>query len=193
MRKTAALLSFLLILSACAASPPPRSYDITFEDRPKITLDVAQVLVEQSYLPPGQAPNVDHLFPVRPVDAALRWGGERLLVGGSRRTAHFVVRNAAAVGTALETASGFTGLFTVDQAARYDLSLAVELRILDGGRSLASAEATANRSITVPENATEAERRAIWHRLTEDTMRDLDREIERVLPQYLSAYILPGG
>ena len=191
MCKSASLLCFLLFLSACAASAPPRSYDISFENSPKIKLDVAQILVEQSYAPPNSAPNVDHLFPVRPVDATLRWGGERLLVGGTRRTAHFVVRDAAALETPLQTAAGFTGLFTVDQAARYDLSLVVDLRILEGGRSLASAEAKASRSITVPEDAKPQEREAIWHRLTEDTLKDLEREIERVLPQYLSAYILP--
>ena len=56
-------------------------------------------------------------------------------------------------------------------------------------RSSGVTNALARRSITVPENASLAEREQIWFELTENTIRDLDAKFEEEvtagLPQFL--------
>src|SRR4029450_12732005 len=59
----------------CAPPPMRQSFaTLTFQDRPAIRLDVAQVEIVQAYKAPGVAPHVDHLFPQKPVAVAARSG-----------------------------------------------------------------------------------------------------------------------
>ncbi len=187
-----AILILSFFLAACGSPQTPVGYkEITFENQSPLRLDVGEILVEQAYQPPGELPHVDHAFPVRPVDAALRWGGDRLRVAGRANTAHYVVQEASAVEVPLKKSGGLDGLFKIDQSARYDLKIAVEVKIIGPSGVPARAKAEATRSITVPENITDQERKAVWHRLTEKTMRDLDGELEKAIRRYLVAYVIP--
>jgi len=157
---------------------------------PDIRLDVAEVVVEQSYEPPSLPPNVDHLFAVPPSQAAMRWAGDRLVVGGSRRQARFIVREASVVEVPLETSTGITGFLTLDQTERYQAKIVVELQIIDGDRVAGSTIARARRSITVPEDITLNEREAIWYQLTERIMNDLNGELEKAINTHYGPYLI---
>ena len=50
--------------------------------------------------------------------------------------------------------------------------------------------AEATRSITGPEDVTVRERDEVLYRLTEDTMRDLDLELERAIREAFAAYLV---
>ena len=180
-----------LLLVACETPPPQNSYaDITFEHLPDIRLDVGEVVLEQAYKTPGTPPNVDHLFPQRPSDVALRWAGDRLVAAGTVRRARFIVREASVVEVSLETKEGVEGAFTIDQSERYDAKVMVELQIFDGGHLEGTATAEAWRSVTVPEDASLNERERVWYRLTEDLMADLNRELEEVIKKVYGPYLV---
>jgi hypothetical protein len=186
-------VQFLLagLLAACAMEDPGNRFPpITFQHLPDLSLDVGDIQVEQAYVTPGQRPNVDHLFPVQPKNAAVQWAQDRLVARGDRLTFRYIVRQASAVETELETTTGVRGLLTTDQAARYEVHIVVEMQVLDGRQIQGSAKAEARRSTTVEEGISLAERERAWYRLTEDTMRDLDKQLEETIRSAFFPYIV---
>src|SRR3546814_4543254 len=79
-RLVAAAAVAIGLLAACSMDDPTNRFaQLTYQHRPDIGLDVGEIQIEQAYLTPGQPPNVDHLFPVQPKDAAVRWAQGRLV------------------------------------------------------------------------------------------------------------------
>src|SRR5262249_30664158 len=142
-------LAFLA--SACDTPPNRREFaTLTFQDRPSIRLDVAQIEIVQAYKAPGQAPNVDHLFPQKPVDVATAWGRDVLRAVGQRGMATYTVLDASATETRLPRSTGVSQMFRKEQSDRYDLRIAVQLQVNNPLlRATGGAQATASRSQTV--------------------------------------------
>lgn len=190
-RLTAAVAVCAGLLSACSLDDPSNRFaQLTYDHLPDINLDVGEVQIEQAYVTPGQPPNVDHLFPVQPKDAAVRWAQDRLVARGDRLTFRYIVREASATETSLDTSGGITGMLRTEQSERYDLYLVVEMQVLDGRQIQGTARAEARRSITVPEDSSLAEREQTWYRLTTDTMRDLDQQLEKTIREAFFPYIV---
>ncbi|HET8726744.1 MAG TPA: hypothetical protein VFO41_04450 [Alphaproteobacteria bacterium] len=190
VRRFAALAFVALAATACD-TPPIRAFpDVTFADQTPIRLDVAQVEVVQSYQPTMEPPQVEHLFPQTPSEAMRRWVEERLQPVGTSGVARVYIENASVRSEALARTPGFRGTFTIDQSERLTADLAMRLEIQKPGGS-GYAVASAQRSITVPENATLAEREDIWFRLTESTMNDLDTRMELSIRTNLVRFV--GG
>lgn len=191
LRFAAAAAVFAGLLAACSMDDPSNRFaQLTYQHLPDINLDVAEVQIEQAYVTPGQPPNVDHLFPVQPKDAAVRWAQDRLVARGDRLIFRYIVREASAVETALPVSGGITGMVTTDQSERYELHLVVEMQILDGRQIQGTAKAEARRSLTVPEDSSLKEREQVWYRLTEQTMRDLDQQLEQTIREAFFPYIV---
>jgi len=179
------------LLAACAMDfPDDRFPPFSYQNLPDINLDVGEIEVEQAYVTPGRRPNVDHLFPVAPKDAAVQWADDRLVARGDRLTFRYVVREASALETELETTGGVKGLLTTDQSARYEVHIVIEMQVLDGRQIQGTAKAEARRSTTVPEDITLAERERTWYRLTEETMNDLDKQLEETIRSAFFPYII---
>lgn len=179
------------VLAACSFDDPQNRFaDITYAHKPEIGLDVGEVRIEQDYLVPGKAPNVEHRFPVKPNDAAVRWAQDRLEAEGDRLVFRYIVREASAVETALATESGVTGLLTTDQSERYEAHIVIDMEVLDGRQVEGTARAEARRSVTVPEDISLREREAIWYKLTEDVMNDLDSQLEETIRSAFFPYIV---
>jgi hypothetical protein len=188
-----ALLSPAATLLAACDTPPRHSDfpDLTYQHLPKLRFDVREVEIVEAYRSPGQAPNVEHLFPVRPAAAAANWGRDRLMAAGSWRRLRYIVQDAAAVEVPLSIEEGLKGALKVEQSERYELHLAVEVQIInDTGFTEGSASASAVRSVTVPENVTLHQRDRIWFRLTEDAMKDLNGQLEKTLSGVLGQFLL---
>ena len=187
------LLLAPLLLAACANQAPPRpSYtELSFAHLSPIKLDVAEVAVEQSYEPPGTAPNVEHLFPARPAAAAKAWARGRLVAAGPTGRARYIVRQASVVETPLETQGGLTGAVTIDQSERYDALIVVEIQIIAAdGSTVGTATVEARRSRTVPENASLNERERAWYDMTKDLMADLDAQLDQTIKAVLFKYLI---
>jgi len=185
----------IALLAAAAGScalddPSNRFASLTYEHLPDINLDVGEVQVEQAYKASAEAPNVGHRFPVPPKDAAVRWGQDRLVAKGDRLTFRYVVRHAAAVETPLEKSTGVTGLLTTDQSERYEVHIIIDMQVLDGRQIQGNATAEARRSVTVPEDITLNEREKVWYKLTEDTMNDLNDQLEETIKTAFFPYII---
>lgn len=185
-------LSLVVVLSACTVTPPPGGQaEITFKHLPQLRFDVADVVILQTYVPPLEAPNVEHTLSPSPGQLAERWARDRLVAGGRSGRLIYTVQEASAVATPLETKSGLTGLFTVDQAERFQVRIVVKLELVrDDGFTRAEVEAESDRSSTIPENATVTERERTWFTLNEAAVKDLDAELEKVIHQYMAGYLL---
>jgi predicted phage gp36 major capsid-like protein len=192
MGRFSAILFLVLGLAACeTTSPMPVYPDITFTHLKQIKLDVGAVDYVQAFVPPAKLPNVDHLFPLRPSVVAKCWTDDRLAaVGPISRIARVTLINAAVMGSALDTTQGLKGVFTVDQAARYDATVEILIEIINSqGVVEGKITATAQRSQTAPENITLNDRDQLWFELTEAVMGDLDRELEATIRKYLAKYV----
>ena len=189
--RLAAALSLLAAAAACAMDDPSNRFaDISYAQLPDIGLDVGSIEIEQAYKATGSAPHVEHRFPVRPGDAAVRWAEDRLSARGDRLTFRYVVREASALETELPKTEGVTGMLTTDQSERYDTHIIVDMQILDGRQVQGTASAEARRSITVPEGITLNERERVWYKLTEDTMNDLNDQLEETVKSAFFPYIV---
>lgn len=185
------LTSSALLASACDTPPKRQTFaTLTFQDRPQLRLDVAQIEIVQAYKAPGQAPNVDHLFPQKPLDVATAWGRDVLRAVGQRGMATYTILDASAIETDLPRSTGLTQVFKTEQSDRYDLKIAVRL---DLGNPLllttGSAEASATRSQTVAENMTLNQREAVWFQMTESAMRELDQKLEAAIRDKLRVFV----
>jgi hypothetical protein len=190
-RRSFLLLPSLAFLAACDTPPNRREFaTLTFQDRPNIRLDVAQIEIVQAYKAPGQAPNVDHLFPQKPVDVAMSWGRDVLRAVGQRGMATYTVLDASATETRLPRSTGMTQMFRKEQSDRYDLRIAVQLQVNNPLlRATGGAQASASRSQTVGEDMTLNEREAVWFEMTESAMRELDRKLEAAIRDKLRVFV----
>ena len=190
-RRTFLLLSGSALLAACDTPPMRQSFaTLTFQDRPQIRLDVAQVEIVQAYQAPGVAPHVDHLFPQKPADVAAAWGRDVLRAVGQRGMATYTIVDASATETALARSGGLTQVFRTEQSDRYDLHIEVKLDI--GNPLLAKTgqvTAAVNRSQTVAEDMTLNQREAVWFQMTESAMRELDGKLEAAIREKLAAFV----
>lgn len=188
------LFVVVMAVGTAACQVPPPQYDwpeITYKHLRPLQFNVGEIVVERAYRSPLAPPNVEHLFPVAPAMAAEQWARDRLVAAGSSGRLIYTVREASVVETPLDTESGVQGLFAIDQSERYEARLVVRVRLADiVGLTRATVEVEAERSVTVPEDATLKERETTWFGLSEALMNDLDAELEKVLYQYLAAHIL---
>lgn len=191
IRRALLLLTAASLLSACDTPPMRQSFaTLTFQDRPQIRLDVAQIEIVDAYKAPGVAPYVDHLFPQKPADVAAAWGRDVLHAVGQRGMATYTIVDAAATESALPRSSGMTQVFRTEQSDRYDLHIEVKLEV--GNPLLASTgyvTATVNRSQTVAEDMTLNEREAVWFQMTESAMRELDEKLEAAIKDKLQPFV----
>jgi hypothetical protein len=189
-RALGALAVVLPVLAACTSPPEaPQFAQITFEHEPDIEMDVADVVIRQDYAAPMASPNVDHLFPVRPADAAVAWARDRLVAAGDKGVATYIVTDASAVSENIETDQSLSDYFTTEQSERYTLRIEVEMRV-ERPDSQGSLSVSGKRSTTVAEDASVNDRRRTWYAMTEKLMADLNAELEETLKQDMSQYLL---
>jgi hypothetical protein len=180
------------MLAACATPAPKPTYpELTWTHLAPFKLNVAEVEVVSEYEPPFKDPNVEHLFPLPPEQAARRWARDRIVAAGTEGRARVVIKRASVVEVPLELTEGVRGYFTTEQAQRYDavVEVAIEVRGPRGYRD-GFATAQAERSRTVPEDVTLNERERIWFDITEALMKDFDAEMDRNIRRHLQRFLM---
>jgi hypothetical protein len=190
-RRTFLLLPTIALIAACDTPPMRQTFPtLTFQDRPPIRLDVAQIEIINAYKAPGHAPNVDHVFPQKPEDVAAAWGRDVLQAVGERGMARYTIIDASVMETELPRSTGLTQVFKTEQSDRYDLHIEVKLEL--GNPLLATtgvATASAKRSQTVAEDMTLNQREAVWFQMTESAMRELDQKLEAAIRDKLRVFV----
>ena len=188
--KKLALLA-IVVLPACAAPPPVRLPDMTFTDRPRFLLDVAEIQVVDQYQPTFRLPNIEHQVPVSPAKAAERWARDRLIPVGASGVAVVTIKDARVIENSLRITPGVQGVFTKDQAARYDafIEMSVEIKPINIMAPEGAASGRAERSRTVAEGITPNELDRVLYELVEGMMRDVDLQLDVNIQRFLAAFI----
>jgi hypothetical protein len=177
-------------LAGCAIDPDRHTFpEITFAHLPAFKLDVAQVEVHNDYSS-GDPSDIASEYPEPPARVAAQWAKDRLTAVGQRGQATYSVVSAQATKTALPRSEGMQAVLKTDQSDRYDLNIKVKLDV--GSPILqrtGTVTAEASRSQTVAENMTLNQREIVLFNLLDETMRDLNGQLEKVIPQYLSPFL----
>lgn len=164
----------VMALAACAntKTDPRPMPQYAYKKYPPVMLNVASIQVED-YTPSMQAPNVEHLMP-QPLPAAVSdWAYTHFKPVGSMGTLYITVKDASMVGSDLKRSSGIKGVFTIDQAERYDARVMVEFRTENLGTN-GNGVVRVERGMTVAEDASLQDRDRVWTKMAEDIMVDLD-------------------
>ena len=176
---------------AAACSTPPDSPDFPvprYTQAPPIKLDVAEIRVEQSYEPPLEKPNVEHIVPLRPADAARQWVKDRLQGVGRRGTATVDIVTASVTEESLETEGGVGGFLTTEPETRYTakMELAVDVeRPADSG----SARVRGARGTGVLEGSSINAREMVVYDLVKNLMTDIDGQMADTLNGALGRFV----
>lgn len=199
LTRRATLIGFgavgLAALTGCETVPPPRRFaQITFRYAKPIPMRVGSVETRVTWQMPSGNGHIEGEMPIDPVATAARWGDDRIQATGGAGRAIVEVREMSVVETKLATTSGVRGAFTTDQSERYDMRLVMRVAAEDPTTG-ATAETTisAQRSQTVLEGITLAEREGIWYAMIEKLMTDMDASLTQAVQNEMSAFVLPPG
>lgn len=186
--KSLCLLLLALSLSACKTPPNRQEFpDITFQHLQPIRLNVAHVEIVEAYRPdPGN--DIGDQFPEQPAKVARQWAEDRLLADGQQGQATYTITLAKATQTPLKRSQGMSAMTHKDQSDRYDLAITVNLEVNAGGKA-GAVTAQAARSRTVREDMTLNEREGVLFNLLDITMKDVNAQMEKLIPQYLGGFV----
>jgi len=181
-------LCALLGLAACNTPPARQNFpDITFQHLAPFKLDVAHVEIVEAYRP-DPANDIGDQFPEAPAKVAEQWARDRLQAVGNQGQATYTVVLAKATDTALKRSQGMSAVTNKDQSDRYDLEIAINLEVHRAGQA-GSLNAQASRSQTVGEDLSLNQREAVLFKLLDDTMKDLNAQLEKLIPQYVGGFL----
>lgn len=185
------ILSTIVLLAACQTTAPQADFaSMTFKHLPPIQLRVIDIQLVSNFERSTDAPYVTHKFPVSPEKALIQWAEDRLQIAGSRNTARLTITRAEAQEIGLKLDKSFKGLLRNQQSDRYDVYVEARLEILDEHNiRQAIVSARANRSITVAEATSLADRRKIWFNLVEKLMNDFDAAMQKSINRNLQSYL----
>lgn len=190
MKKYLSIFVACLLCACSTAQEMLRPQPISFTQYPLIQLNVANIEIKDEYTSPQQKPNVEHLMPVSPAEAMHGWVADRLRATGGSRTLQVIIRDASVKETELPRTEGVKGVFTNDQAYRYDARLDVEMRIYgDRALSEASLNTLGTRSETIPENASVLSRDKAFNTMIKKLMMDVNAELEKNIFTYFGRYL----
>ena len=186
----AALLAVAVIAVGCEVPLPSRdSTAPSFAHLPPLVFDLERIEVVER----GTAPHpsdVDHLFPIPPAVAARLWVEDRLRASGHVGVLRVTIDEASARSTPFATNKNLEGLLTEEQAERIDARLRVTIEAIDGnGEVNGSATAEAERSRTLPEGITLAERERHYDEIVGALLHDYNTSQEQAIRKYLGLYL----
>ena len=186
----AALLAVAVIAVGCEVPLPSRdSTAPSFAHLPPLVFDLERIEVVER----GAAPHpsdVDHLFPIPPAVAARLWVEDRLRASGHVGVLRVTIDEASARSTPFATNKNLEGLLTEEQAERIDARLRVTIEAIDGnGEVNGSATAEAERSRTLPEGITLAERERHYDEIVGALLHDYNTSQEQAIRKYLGLYL----
>ncbi len=180
--KFLAMFAAVLILAACQGAPPvTETPDLSFDTLPQISMNVARIEIVDAYQPPMKAPNVDHLFKLSPRQVARSVLEKQLVANGSVNTLRVTIEDASVVKKDLPVAQGFTGIFNNEESEGYTARVHLKFDLLaedSPGHVLADAFVTSDRSQTLLEDSSPADRDMMFFTFDENIMKDIRQGVE---------------
>lgn len=191
MKTLIAMLACTLLV-ACEAPKTYTAQVLDFTKVAPIQVNVAEIRLVESYQSTNAAPFKEQEFPTPPAAGVKQWLKQRLKAVGTQGVLEMTIDDASVREVGLQTQSGFMGLITNDQEARYDATLHVTARLYDGTNAISAAtgDVVVTRSKTIDEKATVEDRRRMFDGITHDLMQSFDQQMTARLSQYFAPYLV---
>lgn len=190
IRRLSLILAMAFTAASCATEPPPQFPELRYTHLPQIGLDVAEIRIVDNTAGGTDANRVENRMPVAPKVALTNWAKDRLRADGVSGVAVFTIEEASVVEAKLKQSGGLKGVFTKEQAERYDAKVAATLKLEGVPRvTQAFAQAQVTHSQTVREDATLNDRDQAWFDLTETVMKDFDPAMSNSIRQHLGQFV----
>lgn len=184
-------VSIVFLLCACQQTPLPIKPGLNLGES-VYNINVARINLSEEYDTSDKAPHVEKLADVTPAEAVKQWAAKRLVAVGQKDTMEVAIIEASIVKNELgKQKKGIEGFFTKEQTEEYVGKLEVELKIYNESKPLpiARVHASANNSHTIREDATLADRNALYHQITLDLIHSLEGELDKNIRQYFANYL----
>ncbi|MDF3025522.1 MAG: Acyl-CoA synthetase (AMP-forming)/AMP-acid ligase, partial [Alphaproteobacteria bacterium] len=170
------------LLAGCQNAPPDtQTPQLVFDTLPQISMNVARIEIVDGYQPPMKAPNVDHLFKQPPREVARRVLEKQLVANGSNHTLRVIIEDASVIKKDLPVSQGFTGFFSNEESEEYISRVSLKFQLIaddTADRVVADAFVLSERTQTLLEDSSPAERDMAFFTLDENIMQDLRKGIE---------------
>ena len=180
--KFMAMFVAVSLLAGCQNAPPDtQTPQLVFDTLPQISMNVARIEIVDGYQPPMKAPNVDHLFKQPPRDVARRVLEKQLVANGSNHTLRVIIEDASVIKKDLPVSQGFTGFFSNEESEEYISRVSLKFQLIaddTADRVVADAFVLSERTQTLLEDSSPAERDMAFFTLDENIMQDLRKGIE---------------
>lgn len=180
----------LLGLSACVETPmplnnPPVNYS------QKLRFDLAEVLVINDSSTTAATQQLSQYG--QPLEAAMReWAAKRVQAAGTKGSYNVIIKDANFTITKLPVKKGFSGWMERQQAERWDAYLSVLISVEGSAGMYPPAEITVSvrSSQTLPQEASDSEKRATYTSITNKLMGLFDAKAQEQMNAYFRAYYL---
>ncbi len=120
------------LLAACASvGALPELQPPNYEKYGVTRLDVREIQIVNSYIPPMQAPHVEQQFVVPPYVVVRDWAGRRFQAVGSIGVAKIIIENASVVQKDIKSGNdnAFANMFNDTVDKQYDMLVQVRIEI----------------------------------------------------------------
>lgn len=185
-----ALAVTLLLLTGCASDEPrPEPLQLSYRNLGQINLNLKNFnIINRAANVPQRPPYVGHQFQPTLAEAVNRWAMDRVqAVGSEGGFATLIIKDASVTQKPLATDGK---LFTREQASKYQgrIEVDIEAKAPDGSYGMATANAV--HAVTLPEDATDAEKYAAYTLLLNKLMANLNSSLEKSMRQHLGRFMV---
>lgn len=187
------VLAIVLLPMGCTTPTTSQTFPpYSFSSSGIIKLNVADIQFSEEYTSPFGPPNVEHKFPIKPMEAVKGLVNDRFRAVGTVGTLRVRITDASVTEEKLQETPGVRGVFTADQSERYSGAIRIVMEIEEPGHYLPRSTFTsyAKRSGTVSEYMTYNDRQKYFYDFTYQLLNQLNQEISRNIAQDFQRYIV---
>ncbi len=173
-----AAVALSVSVAACTSAPPMTltQPDLTFAQMQEIPLAVAKIEIFDEYKSPMGGNNIEHEFATPPAVAAKNLIQSKLKPAGDRQILRVFIDDASVRGEKLPVRTDFQGFFTREVSERFVARVALRFELVNEDAPdivIGRANVSSDRTSSLVENASLADRDVVYTALTEALMRDL--------------------
>jgi hypothetical protein len=180
----------LALMTACTSGPVATYPDVTWRHLDPIVFAAGPVEKLAAWTN-NEDGSIQSSLPFNLGRMAMNWPDDRIQTAGTSDMLRYSVTEASITSNVLKTTKGIKGVFTDDQSDKIDLKVAAKLELLDAnGVQKGEVSAMAERTRTLSESMSVAEREQAVYDATTALLMDLDRELERQINNNLGRFLV---
>lgn len=191
LRRILSITAATLVVAACTSTTVPTyAPPIDYATLAPYRLNVAEAITVNDSPSVPATEEMAKRYGRSPEDALSDWTTKRVQATGTQGTFSVIIKDANLTSKTLPVKGGISGYFTHEQSKEWAAFLNV-LMSVDGG-SLPPAEVTikVSSSHTIPEDASEQQKKQIYDAMLNDMIAKFEVESNKYVQTYFKAYMM---